>query len=147
MGDSVKIKRLTNPMFDTDSMTVGEKKIFFSGNTNKGHQSLFSKVYMYDTDLEKTETLYNKTDLSIGRLFVMGSQLFGFASDMKKYGLNQTSNIVRIGRDNLIELKYVPEVSLYSSVIGDTAEGGTGTAVSARGFGGGCSYSGGAGGG
>ena len=129
MGDSVKIKRLTNPMFDTDSMTVGDKKVFFSGNVNKGHQSLFSKVYMYDTDIEKMETLYNKTDLSIGRLFVMGSQLFGFASDMKKYGLNQTSNIVRIGRDNLIELKYVPEVSLYSSVIGDTAEGGTSFAV------------------
>ncbi|MBR2844043.1 MAG: S9 family peptidase, partial [Solobacterium sp.] len=129
MGDSVKIKRLTNPMFDTDSMTVGDKKVFFSGNVNKGHQSLFSKVYMYDTDIEKMETLYNKTDLSIGRLFVMDSQLFGFASDMKKYGLNQTSNIVRISRDNLIELKYVPEVSLYSSVIGDTAEGGTSFAV------------------
>ncbi|MBQ6489247.1 MAG: S9 family peptidase [Solobacterium sp.] len=128
-GDSVKIKRLTNPLFDTESMTVGDKKIFYSGNVNKGHQSLYSKVYMYDTDLEKTEALYNKSDLSIGRLFVMGSQLYGFASDMKKYGLNQTSNIVRIARNNEIDIKYVPEVSLYSSVIGDTAEGGTASAV------------------
>jgi dipeptidyl aminopeptidase/acylaminoacyl peptidase len=45
---------------------------------------------------------------------------------MKKYGTNQTMDICRIEEGSLVAM-YVPEVSLYSSVLGDTAEGGNGT--------------------
>ena len=48
---------------------------------------------------------------------------------MKRYDINQTSDIAMISKGR-IDIRYMPEVSLYSSVIGDTAEGGEGTAVS-----------------
>ena len=121
--ETLKVKRLTAPMFSVGDMKVEDKKIYYTGNLNKGHESLYSKVYMYDAELEKGDVIYSKNDHSIGSLFFLGGQLYGAASDMKKYGLNQTADLVKITKNHL-ETMYVPEVSLYSSVIGDTAEGG-----------------------
>ena len=118
-------KRLTQPYFSVASMVVEEGKVYYTGNVNRQTSKMFDKVYVYDLASKKTETLYRKEDHSIGGLFFMNGKLYGQASDMKTYGLNQTADIVRIEKDKLTKV-YVPEVSLYSSVIGDTAEGGGG---------------------
>ena len=128
-GEKLSVKRMTAPLFSVESMETDGTKVYYTGNLNKGHESLFSKVYSYDTETGKTETVYGKSDHSISGLFVMNGQLYAMASDMKTYGLNQTSDIVKVTKNSL-EVKYVPEVSLYSSVLGDTAEGGSGNAVS-----------------
>ena len=117
------IKRLTAPYFDLDSFCVDGTKIYYAGAVRKAKMSLTNKVFVYDTVTKRSEGIYRKNDFSTGRLFVMGGRLFGHASDMKTYGVNETSNICLIGEDRIVPV-YVPEVSLYSSVIGDTAEGG-----------------------
>ena len=94
---------------------------------------MYAKIYVYDLETKKTETIYRREDHSAGGLFFMNGKLFGQASDMKTYGLNQTSDIVQIEKDKLTTA-YVPEVSLYSSVIGDTAEGGGGSYADGRSY-------------
>lgn len=118
-----KVKRLTAPNFDAGGLRLEGKRVYFSGNTFRKHQSLYSKAYVYDAKTEKIETLYRKEDHGIGGFFELGGKLYCQASDMKTYGVNQTSDIFRL-EDGALTKVYTPEVSLYSSVIGDTAEGG-----------------------
>ena len=121
----IDAKRLTAPEFDAGGIRVEGRKVYFTGSTFKGQRSLYNKVFVYDADTNKIKTVYGRADHSIGGLFEMGGKLYGFASDMKTYGINQTSDMVRIDESGL-SMVYRPEVSLYSSVIGDTAEGGDG---------------------
>ena len=118
------IKRLTAPYFDMDSFCVDGTKIYYSGAVRKATMALTNKVYVYDTVSKRSEPVYRKSDYSTDRLFVLGGRLYGHSSDMKTYGVNETANICRIEPDRIVPV-YIPEVSLHSSVIGDTAEGGT----------------------
>ena len=119
----VSVRRLTAPCFDLDSFCADGSKIYYAGAVRKAKMQLTNKVFVYDAETRRSEGLYRKNDYAAGRLFMMNGHLYGHASDMKRYGVNQTSDLCRIEKDRIVPA-YIPEVSLYSSVIGDTTEGG-----------------------
>ena len=116
-------RRLTAPDFDVDGrVTVSGGKAYFAGGRRETVQGLTNQLYVYDG---KITCLYRKKDYGIGSPFVLEGQLYFQASDMKAYGCNQTPDICVL-ENGRIRKAFVPEYSLYSSVIGDTAEGGDG---------------------
>ena len=121
-------KRITAPLFDTGDFYVHDEKVYYSGSVVKGKRGIYDNLFVYDIKTKKTEALYKKNDYSISNMFVLNKKLYCYASDMKTYGTNQTSDICLVEKDKLTKV-YVPEVSLYSSVLGDTTEGGGGIFV------------------
>ena len=121
--DGLKVRRLTAPAFNVMNVLVDGDTVYYTGNTFENRQNRKAKLYAYNTATDKTETVYVKADRTFGRMFVMDGQLYAESSDMKAYGLNQTDEIYRVSKDSL-ELVYKPEISLYSSTIGDTVHGG-----------------------
>ena len=114
--------RLTDPAFNVDSFCVDGKTVYYAGAVKKGRESLYNRVYAWDSASGKKETLWRKNGYSFGGLFVLNGRLYAQACDMKAYGVNQTPDICLVARDS-VRKAYVPSVSLYSSVLGDTAEG------------------------
>ncbi len=120
-----KIRRLTAPSFDTGSYIVTDNMLYYSGTAWTGRIGVFAKLYSYDLSTGKKKTLYGANDRSFGDIFRMNDRLYVHSTDMKTYGINETMNIYEVTEQGL-QLVYKPEVSLYNSVIGDTADmGGT----------------------
>lgn len=115
-------RRLTAANFSVDGFHVSGEKVYFAGGRQGQVVSLTNQLYVYD---KKITCLYRKKDYGIGSLFVTGGKLYFRATDMKAYGCNQTSDLCTL-EEGKIRKVYVPEVTLYSSVLGDTAEGGDG---------------------
>lgn len=119
------VRRITAPVFDTGSFALDGGMLYYSGNKRGRCVKLQDKLYAYSLSTGKRKTLYGKRDRSIGDLFVRNGQLYVHSSDMRTYGVNETANIYAVKEDGL-QLVYTPQVSLYNSVIGDTAGfGGT----------------------
>ena len=118
-------KRLTAPSFSVDGFCVDGDTVYYCGATMKRAASLYNQVYAWNAATGKTETIWGRSGLSFGRLFTLEGRLYAHVSDMKAYGVNQTPEICRVEKD-LVTKVYTPSVTLYSSVIGDTAEGGDG---------------------
>ena len=118
-------KRLTGADFSVESgLYVSGDKVYFAGSRRGQVESLTNQPYVYDG---KVTCLYRKRDYAFGGFFELDGTLYFQASDMKAYGCNQTPDICTL-RDGRVEKVYTPEVTLYSSVLGDTAEGGDGFA-------------------
>ena len=114
-------KRLTASDFSVDGgLHVAGGKVYFSGGKQGRLHKLTNQPYVYDG---KLTCLYRKKDMAFGTPFPLGGTLYVEATDMKAYGCNQTADICVL-KDGKVQKAYVPEVTLYSSVIGDTAEGG-----------------------
>ena len=122
-GGKTSVTRLTAADFDVDGFCAEEGTVYFCGGPRGQVQGMYNKVYAYDG--KKTACLYRKGGMSFGGLFVMNGKLYGQASDLKTYGCNETPKICRIEDGKAIPV-YDPPVTLYSSVLGDTAEGGAG---------------------
>ena len=119
--DPLKLKRITEPLFDVADMSVDGDTIYFAGTKWDGSQPLMNQVYRWKQDSDTIETIYGRSDYQFASLFVLNHQLYAQASDLKIYGVNQTANIYLVTKDMLVE-KYVPSVSLNNSVIGDTLD-------------------------
>lgn len=115
-------RRLTEPKFSVDSLWTDGDTVYYAGAVKQGRESMYNRVYAWNAETKKRETLWGRTGYAFGELFTLKGKLYARASDMKTYGVNQTSDLVRVEKDRVTTV-YVPEVSLYSSVIGDTAEG------------------------
>ncbi len=120
-------KRLTAPRFSVDEWLVDGDTVYYTGASYRTKTSMFDRLYAYNLKTGKTETLYQKLDRSFRDLFLLNGKLYCQATNYKPYGINQTPEIYRVEKDSLVKV-YTPEVTLYSSVIGDTAEGGDGAA-------------------
>ena len=118
-------RRLTAPNFSVDSFRADGDRVFYTGCTRQKKQSLYNRLYVWDLSDGKSEALYRRDGYSFGALFVLDGRPYVFASDMKAFGLNQTPDIFAVEKDRLTKV-FTPPVSLYSSVLGDTAEGGGG---------------------
>ena len=121
--DKVKFRRITPVLFDLGEMTVHEGIIYYTGNRKDAKMSLFNKVYYYDPKSGKKNVLYKKDDHEIFGLKMINGSLYGFASDMKTYGVNETPDLVRIEDGKLIHVMD-PHRQLGSSMVGDTLLGG-----------------------
>ncbi|MBQ9196482.1 MAG: S9 family peptidase [Clostridia bacterium] len=115
-------KRLTAPAFSVDSFCVEGDTVYYAGAAKQGLESLYNQLYAWNAATGKGETLWRKSGLSFGGLFTLNGKLYAQVSDMKAYGVNQTPDICAVSK-NSVRKAYVPPVSLYSSVLGDTAEG------------------------
>ena len=119
-------KRLTAPAFSVDSLCADGDMVYYAGTERHSRESLYNQLYAWNTVTGKRETLWRKGGYSFGGLFALDGQLYAHASDMKAYGVNQTADICAVEK-NSVRKVFVPPVTLYSSVLGDTAEGSGGT--------------------
>ncbi len=117
-------KRLTAPAFQVDDFCVEGDTVCYAGSVKRGLESLYNQLFMWHAG-GKTETLWNKKGYSFGGLFMINGRLYARANDMKTFGVNQTPVICSVAKDEIRQV-FVPRLSLYSSVLGDTAEGGDG---------------------
>ena len=115
-------KRLTAPAFDVHDFCVDGDTVYYAGAVKQGKESLYNQLYAWNAAQGKTEALWRRSGFSMGGLFVLDGQLYTQASDLKTYGVNQTPDICAAEKNSLRKA-FVPPVSLYSSVLGDTAEG------------------------
>ena len=115
-------RRLTAPLFGVRELYVDGDTAYYTGSVKKGHTTLYNQLYAYHADTGRMETLWRKSGYSFGGMFALDGQLYVQASDMKAYGVNQTADICVVGKKT-VDKVFVPPVSLYSSVLGDTAEG------------------------
>ncbi len=118
-------RRLTAPAFQVDDFCVDGETVYYAGSLRKPLESLYNQLYAWHEAEGKRETLWQRSGCSFGGLFVLKGQLYARVSDMKTYGVNQTPDLCAVGK-NEVKPVFRPSVSLYSSVLGDTAEGGDG---------------------
>ena len=121
--DPMHVERITEPSFDVSEFIVEGNKVIYTGEKRHARESLFNQVYAYDIETNDIETIYSKNDYSFSKPFVMHGQLYVHATDHKEYGVNETTKICRLEKENVTEL-FKPEVSLYSSITSDMALGG-----------------------
>ena len=117
------IKRITEPYFNTGSLRLHNGKVFYTGSSYKTRSPLFEKIFVYDPVAEKTETLYDKEDLSIQNFFFLDEKLYLQATDQKTYGINETAKFY-ILKDGETDMLKSPDRSLYDAVATDTILGG-----------------------
>ncbi len=115
-------KRLTAPSFQVDDFCVDGNTVYYAGAVKRGRSSLYNQLYAWYAGTGKTKALWRKDGYAFGGLFVLRGQLYAQANDMKVYGVNQTPAVCAVS-PNAVREVYLPPVSLYSSVLGDTAEG------------------------
>ena len=121
--DGLKIKRITGPEIRLGRVLPLGRKIYYTGSQFKCRAKITSKIWAYDLDKKKISSVFNKEGYSIGRLFELNGELYCEATDGKKFGIGETGNICKVGKNSL-ETVYVPETTLSASVIGDTVHGG-----------------------
>jgi len=121
--DPMHVERITEPSFDVSEFIVEGNKVIYTGQDRHARESLFNQVYAYDVETNVIETIYSKNDYTFSKPFVMHDQLYVHATDHKEYGVNETTKICKLEKENVTEL-FKPEVSLYSSIASDMALGG-----------------------
>ena len=97
--------------------------VYLCGSRRGRTSDLYNRLFSWDG--RKFTALVRRRDLSFDRPFVLSGRLYVHASDLKAYGCNETPKICRVEGGRVIPV-YDPPVTLYSSVLGDTAEGGAG---------------------
>ncbi len=127
----LSVKRVTEPAFDMRECIVRDDVVYFAGDKRERAEKLTNKVFTYNTTTKTLDTLYGKEDLSFGRLFFLDGKLYAQASDMKEYGVNETGQIGTVEKDTFTPI-FKPEVSLYTSAVGDTTLGGGKGAVASE---------------
>ncbi len=120
---TLTVKRLTAPTSKVNGLCVDGSKVYFIASSTNPKLARVEKVYAYDTNTKKVSTVFGKNTHSFQDLFVMNGKLYGLASDMKEYGINQTGDICEITKDKLTFV-VDPERQLHDSVAGDTYLGG-----------------------
>lgn len=121
--NSFLVTRITEPAFDTSEFIIDKKQIIYVGTNRNARESLYNQVFVYDIDTKQTTPLYEPLNYSISTPFVLDDTLFIKASDMKEYGVNETSKICKLENQQVTPI-FKPEVSLYSSLALDTALAG-----------------------
>ncbi len=114
-------RRLTAPAFSVDGFCVDGDTVYYAGAVRKPLGSLYNQLYAWNAVSGKTETLWRRTGYSFSGLFTLDGRLYAQVSDMKAYGVNQTPDLCAVGRNSVVKV-FTPSVSLYSSVLSDTAD-------------------------
>ena len=118
-----KITRISDPYFATGTFKIRNNAIYYTGKAYTSKMSLYENIYRYDLNSGKNECLYDKDDMMISDLSFCGDDLCVYASNGKKYGINETSKFHLLQNKKLIPLES-PDRSLYGSVAIDTVLGG-----------------------
>lgn len=96
-----QIKRITGAYENVSSVCVDDKNIYYASMTYQRKQKQYHKLYRYSLHSKKKENYYGKEEYKFSSLFLRNNQLFGFASDLKEYGVNETPNLVSIQKNKV----------------------------------------------
>ncbi|MFP4479149.1 MAG: alpha/beta hydrolase family protein [Candidatus Izemoplasmatales bacterium] len=95
--DKDKLNRLFDKSFTVDSFTLSKdkSKIYYTGKYQEKVMTLTSKIYAYDLNENKSETLFDEDIYNIVQIIDMG-KLIVLAKDMKEFGLNQNPDFYEL---------------------------------------------------
>ena len=123
---SGKLTALTKAPEELMGLTVLGEEIFFASNARGARQSLYGfTLRAYNWRTGETRQLLRNEELSFAAVEAVGEQLWIFATEGKRYGLNENSWVYRLDpRDGRLELLRQEECCLYNSVGSDCRLGG-----------------------
>ena len=122
LKNGVSVKRISAPFQSVSNVTVDGSDLWCTAETHTLKESRMVDVLHVDTKTGKKDVVYGKKDYAFRGLFVRNGELFGHASDMKEYGMNQTPDICRITKNHL-EFVMDPHRTLMNHIAGDTMLG------------------------
>ena len=121
--DGKEIRRITDVDGSIDETAADGNLIYYSFSKRDPSIGLYQKLYCYDASKDKITPVYDEWTHSITNLSVINDTLYFQASDMKKYGVNETGKI-SVVKDGRIVTVCDPQRSMYNSVASDIALGG-----------------------
>ena len=120
-----ELKRITAPDFNVQGIEIDGDKVYFAGGKATKIPDFFSDLYVYDVNKDEVKPIYDKHDYGFGGLYVKDGEIFGFANDYQKYGLNGSDYLYKVEDGELKKIEgYEPTHSRGSSIVGDVAIGG-----------------------
>ena len=90
---------ISNVQFNSNTKTI-----YYTKNTITGVPVFFSKVYAYDFKTSTETCIYDQENLRIKTIIPINNELFLFASDLKKSGINQNPHFYEL-KDNKVKIK------------------------------------------
>ena len=121
---SLVITSIAPVTLDVESFDVSKNNqtIIFSGIDYESFKGKWSQVYEYDISKGKLDTLYDKADLQIGRVFYFDDKILLAATYAKKFGAMEANQFYELEAGKTM-LWLDNEGSLYNSVTTDCRYG------------------------
>ena len=123
VGDKLEVKRITAKDFSVDEYLLCDKNVYFIGKTIRRHSTMFTKLFAYNINSKKIETIFGENGLRLRNLVYLKNELYVQVDELKKHGLNETGVFMRVNK-NGFEYVLDPERQLFDSLVGDTTLGG-----------------------
>ncbi|MCF0151154.1 MAG: S9 family peptidase [Firmicutes bacterium] len=119
-----ELKQLTDPYFDVRTVSVQDGKIAYTGACWHDIITRCAELNIYDTKTGETVQVVAPEQMKIGPMAFAGDSVIYLASDMKKWGSGQLSDIYRYdlasGKSEMVWKNDI-EMSLGSNITTDTA--------------------------
>ena len=117
-----EIKMISGLYSDVMQYEVKDNLIYFSANTFSNRQELFSELYMYELDQNKTYDLLEEKNHELYKFLIINDQIYIFAVDTNKYGVNENSSLYKI-KDSALSLVWSKDEEASSNVGSDSKLG------------------------
>ena len=118
-----EVTRLTSPDEEVGFAEKWGETIVYGSSAYQTTANFYGELCRYDPAVGKSETLYDRLDLTLAAAFPLGEALLVLASDHKKTGLNQNRAFYLLKDRDLLPL-LDPDVGFGSSVGSDCRLGG-----------------------
>ena len=124
--DPLKVKPVTKLPDDFSDMAVLGDEVFFATQRRKAKMELRGfTLHAVDWKSGKTRTVLKNKTLCFGGMEAVGKELWAFATEGKRYGLNENSWVYRVDpKTGAISVLREEEGSLYNAVGSDCRLGG-----------------------
>jgi dipeptidyl aminopeptidase/acylaminoacyl peptidase len=120
-----EVKRVTEPGFNVESFKVEGNKVYFTGGIVTPIPDYYNDLFVCDVAAGKVEALYDRHDASFFDYHVFEGEVYAFAADYKRHGINESPYLFEVKDKALSRIEgYEPTYSRYNSVVCDTALAG-----------------------
>ena len=100
-----KIKRVSNPFENVQSMLVVEDTVYFTSETFTRKSTVpCNSVYAVNTVTNRRSSVYTKNGMAFSSLFAREGKLYAMASDMQEMGYGQTPDICLVEKNKVTKL-------------------------------------------
>ena len=117
-----EIRIISGLYSDVMQYEVKDNLIYFSANTFSNRQELFSELYKYELDQNKTDDLLEEKNHELYKFLIINDQIYIFAVDTNKYGINENSSLYKIN-DGALSLVWSKDEEASSNVGSDSKLG------------------------
>lgn len=117
-----EIRMISGLYSDVMQYEVKDNLIYFSANTFSNRQELFSELYKYELDQNKTDDLLEEKNHELYKFLIINDQIYIFAVDTNKYGINENSSLYKIN-DGALSLVWSKDEEASSNVGSDSKLG------------------------